>query len=209
MSSSADPISSISGTQLASEYGYVDPYGTTSALYNALYGTGGSVSSGALGLYNENADSIISQISGETGALADTLNATATAEANEALDTAASNFANYGALNSGAAANAFGEAIATPFAEAQAQLQSAQLEAGSNALTSLLNLSGSTYSSGLSSASSLMENSSGLVSPTYYTNPEYTAQQETKNTVLGGLTGGVSKGIGTATGNYLTTLLGG
>lgn len=206
--SSPDPISSISGQTLANQTGYVDPYGVTSALRNALYGTGGAVSSGPLGLYNANANDIINQISGQTGGLASSLNAIAGTQANQALDTAASNFANMGALNSGAASKAFGEAIANPFAQAQAQLQSQQLSAGSNALQSLLGLSGNTYTSGLGAASNLMQNASGLVAPSYFTNPEYTAQQQGKQSVLGGLTGAGSTALGTAGGAKLSQLLG-
>lgn len=205
--SSANPITSISGQSAANQYGYVDPYGTTSALYSSIYGANSPLSGGALGLYNANADSIINQISGNTGALATTLNQTAARQANQALDSAASNFANMGALNSGAAANAFGEAIASPFANAQAQLQNQQLSAGSNALQSLLGLSGSNYATGLGAASGLMENTSGLVAPQYMTNPQYASQQQGKQSVTGALTGGLGTALGIGGGSALAKLL--
>jgi hypothetical protein len=162
-------MSSISGQKSASKYGFTDPYGVTSQLQNALYGTGGAVSGGALGTYNANADSIMNQIAGLSGPLQQTLSGIANYQANNALNATASNFANQGALGSGAGAQAFGQAIAQPFAQAQAQLQQGQLSAASSALQSLMGISGQAYDTGLNTASNLMEHASGLVAPTYYT----------------------------------------
>ena len=177
-SSNPDPITSISGQQSAANYGFVDPYGTTKQFQNALYGSGGAVSGGALGAYNQNADSVLNKIAGLSGPLQQTLSGIANYQANNALNAAGSNFANLGALGSGAAAQAFGQAIANPFAQAQASLQSGQLQAGSGALQSLMGVSGQAYNTGLNNASNLMENSSSLVAPQYMTNPAYTAQQQ-------------------------------
>jgi hypothetical protein len=209
-----DPISSISGQQSAANYGFVDPYGTTKQFQNALYGSGGAVSGGALGAYNKNADSVLNKIAGLSGPLQQTLSGIASYQANNALNAAGSNFANLGALGSGAGAQAFGQAIAQPFAQAQAQLQQGQLQAGSGALQSLMGVSGQAYNTGLNNASNLMENTSALVAPTYMTNPEYTAQQQKdqgKSGQLGGLAGGAAGSllgpVGTALGGSLGSSL--
>jgi len=189
--SSPNPISTISGQSGASNYGFVDPYGTSTALQSALYGSGGAVSGGPLGTYNANVNPVLGQVAGLSGPLQQTLSGIANYQANNALNATASNFANQGALGSGAAAQAFGQAIANPFAQAQAQLQSGQLSAGSSALQSLMGLSGQAYNTGLGQAGNLMEHTSGLVAPTYYTNPAYTASQQGKQsgTALGGQLG--------------------
>jgi len=185
--SSPNPISTISGQSGAQNYGFVDPYGTSTALQSALYGTGGAVSGGPLGTFNTNVNPVLGQVAGLSGPLQQTLSGLANYQANNALNATASNFANQGALGSGAAAQAFGQAIANPFAQAQAQLQSGQLQAGSSALQSLMGLSGQAYGQGLGQAGNLMEHASGLVAPTYYTNPAYTASQQGKQsgTALG------------------------
>jgi hypothetical protein len=205
-----DPITSISGQQSAQNYGFVDPTGSVNQFKNSLYGSGGAVSGGALGTYNQNANNVMNQVAGLSGPLQQTLSGIASYQANNALNAAGSNFANQGALGSGAAAQAFGNAIAQPFAQAQSQLQQGQLQAGSSALQSLMGVSGQAYNTGLNNASNLMEHTSGLVAPTYMTNPAYTAQQQQqqgKNGTLGGL-GGAAAGsvlgpIGTAVGGSI------
>ena len=207
--SSANPISTITGQTSAGQYGFTDPYGTTPQLQNSLYGTGGAVSGGAMGTYNANANNVMNQVAGLSGPLQQTLSGIANYQANNALNATASNFANQGALGSGAGAQAYGNAIAQPFAQAQSQLQQGQLQAGSSALTSLMGTSGQAYTSGLNNASNLMEHSSGLVAPVNYTNPAYTAQQQGKGDVLGagaGLAGSALGGpLGAALGNNLAT----
>jgi hypothetical protein len=165
----ANPISTITGQTSAGQYGFTDPYGTTSQLQNALYGTGGAVSGGPMGTFNQN----IGNVAGLSGPLQQTLTGLANYQANNALNSAGSNFANQGALGSGAAAQAFGQAIANPFAQAQAQLQQGQL----GLANSLMSASGQAYGAGLGAGSNLMEHASGLVAPTNYTNPAYTTQQ--------------------------------
>jgi hypothetical protein len=175
-----NPISTISGQQSAGSYGFTDPYGASSSMNNLLYGSGGSgglLSGGPMGLYNQNANSVMNQVAGLSGPLQDTLSGLAKYQANNALNASASNFANLGALGSGAGAQAFGQALANPFAQAQATLQGSQLNAASGALGQLMGLSSSTYNTGLNNASNLMEHTSGLVAPTYYTNPAWTAMQ--------------------------------
>ncbi len=179
----ANPISTISGQSSASNYGFVDPYGTSSALQSALYGGTNPLAT--------NAQSIAANAAGQTGQLQNLLSQTAAYQAQNALNTTASNFANQGALGSGAAAQAFGQAIANPFAQAQAQLQQSQLGAYSSALSNA-------YNSNLQGASNLMEHASGLVAPTYYTNPEYT-QQAGKQQQASGL----GKGAGASAGSQL------
>jgi len=166
-------MSMVSGDTLANNYGFVDPLSSAGNLSGSLYGANGAVSGGALGTYNANSDAIASQIAGLSGPLEESLTGIATRQANNALNTTASNFANSGALFSGAGAGAMGEAMASPFAQAQATLQSSQLEAGSSALQKLLGVSSDTYQGGLSAASGLMENTSGTVAPTLYTDPNY------------------------------------
>ena len=210
----ANPISTITGQTSAGQYGFTDPFGLTPQLQNTIYGTGGALSGGPMGLYNQNSNAVLGQIAGLSGPLQQTLSGIANYQANNALNAVGSNFANVGALGSGAAAQAFGQALANPFAQAQAQLQSGQLQAGSGALNSLMGLSGQTYGQGLNAASSLMEHGSGLVAPTNYTNPAFTSQQQGKGALTGlgtaalgnsGLTsaagnalGGLGKGGGTA-----------
>jgi hypothetical protein len=173
-----NPISTITGQQSAGQYGFTDPFGSSSAMNNALYGSGGAISGGPMGLYNQNSDAIMKQIAGLSGPLQQTLSGIANYQANNALNATASNFANQGALGSGAGAQAFGQAIANPFAQAQAQLQGSQLSAASGALNNLMGLSGNVYGQGLTAGSNLMEHTSGLVAPTYYTNPVWTALQQ-------------------------------
>jgi len=190
---SANPISTIPGQTSAGQYGFTDPYGVTPQLQNALYGTGGAVSGGALGTYNQNANQVMNQVAGLSGPLQQTLSQTAAYQANNALNATASNFANQGALGSGAGAQAFGQAIANPFAQAQAQLQGSQLSAASGALNNLMGVSGSAYNAGLGQAGNLMEHASGLVAPVNYTNPQYT-QQQGKSSGLGSALSGLATG---------------
>jgi hypothetical protein len=203
----ANPISTITGQSSASNYGFVDPYGVTGQLQSSLYGPGGAVSGGPLGTFNQGANSVMGQIAGLSGPLQQTLSGMAQYQANNALNATASNFANQGALGSGAAAQAFGQAIAQPFAQAQSQLQQSQLGAAGGALQSLLGVSGSAYGQGLQQGGNVMEHASGLVAPTYYTNPQYTQQAQGKQGAqgagkgaasgLGGLIPNIPAGAGT------------
>ena len=182
MSSGAvNPISTISGQSSASQYGFTDPFSASANMNSTLYGSNGSgglLSGGPLGTYEQYANPVMSQIAGLSGPLQQTLSGIANYQANNALNSTASNFANIGGLGSGAGAQAFGQAIAQPFAQAQAQLQNSQLSAASGALSSLMGVSGQAYNTGLGQAGNLMEHTSGLVAPTYYTNPAYTAVQD-------------------------------
>lgn len=166
-------MSSVSGQDLAKQYGFVDPLSAASGLSGSLYGPGGAVSNGPMGVYNQNANGVMSQVAGLSGPLEQTLTGIASRMSNRALDTTAGNFANMGALGSGAGMAAMGEAMASPFADAQAQLQGSQLSAAAGALQQLLGLSGSTYNAGLGAATGLMENTSGTVAPTLYTDPAF------------------------------------
>ena len=204
MGGSANPISTITGQTSAGQYGFTDPYGVTPQLQNSLYGTGGAVSGGPMGTYNANANGVMNQVAGLSGPLQQTLSNTAAYQANNALNTVGSNFANQGALGSGAAAQAMGQAIANPFAQAQAQLQQGQLQAGSGALNNLMGISSSTYNTGMNNASNLMEHASGLVAPQNYTNPQYTSQQQGK-----GAAQGLGTGLATAGGTALLGPIGG
>lgn len=67
-------------------------------------------------------------VSGENSALQQSLNALAKKQATADVNTQAQNFAGMGALNSGAAAAAMGEASSNPYAQAQATLQQNQLQ---------------------------------------------------------------------------------
>ena len=191
-----DTIVGISGQEAANRYGFVDPLSAASGLSGSLYGPGGAVANGPMGVYNQNANGVMNQVAGLSGPLEQTLSGIASRMSNQALDTTAGNFATMGALNSGAGMAAMGEAMASPFANAQAQLQGSQLSAASGALQQLLGLSGSTYNAGLEAATGLMENTSGTVAPQYMTNPKYAAQQQGKQALLGGLG---SSGPGLAT----------
>ena len=93
------------------------------------------------------------------------------------MNAAGSAFANQGALGSGAAAGAFGEALANPFAQAQAQLQTAQMGATGGALSQLLGLSGSAYGQNLGAAGNLAGQSMQNLNPMYMTNPAWAQQQ--------------------------------
>jgi hypothetical protein len=199
-SPTAAPTLTTTGQTSASQYGFVDPLGSSSSLQNALYGTNGALNGDALSLYKNNADSVMNTLSGLSGPLQKTLSDTATYQANNALNATGSNFANMGALGSGAAAQAFGQAIANPFAQAQAQLQNSQLTTASSALSSLLGASTNAYGNALQAGSSLMNNTSGLVAPTTITNPEYTAQAGKQQAATQGLTGGLSTALGGLTG---------
>ena len=202
---------------------------------NALYGSGNVLSGGPLGTYNQNANQTMGQIAGLNGPLQQTLSGIANYQVNNALNAVGSNFANQGALGSGAAAQAFGQAIANPFAQAQSQLQQAQLGTAGSALQSLMGISGQAYNQALGSnvgaygqalgsnigaynqalgsnvnaygqalqgASNLMEHASGLVAPTYYTNPVFTASQNQQQQGKGAVTG-----IGTGLISVLPQLL--
>jgi hypothetical protein len=180
-----NPITTITGQTSAGQYGFTDPYGTTPQLQNALYGQGGAVSGGAMGTFNQN----VGNVTGMTGPLQQTLSNTAAYQANNALNLAGQNFANQGALGSGAAAQAFGQAIANPFAQAQGQLQQGQL----GLANSLMGVSGQTYGQGLSAGSNLMEHASGLVAPTNMVSPQYAATQQGKQSAAGDIAGIASK----------------
>jgi hypothetical protein len=207
-SPSADPISSISGKAAAKDYGSVDPYGNAAALKSLLYGAGGTLAGGPMGVFDQNAQNVIGQLAGLSGPLADTLTGLAGQESAGALNAAGSNFANLGALGSGAAAQAFGQAIANPFAQAQASLQGQQLSAGSGALGQLLGVSSNAFGQGLGAGTNLMENTSGLVAPQYMTNPKFASQAGKQQGWQGALTGGLGMAGGIAGGKGLSKLLG-
>jgi len=173
-------MSSVSGQTLAQQYGFVDPLSSAAGLSSSLYGPGGAVANGPMGVYNQNANGVMSQVAGLSGPLEQTLSGIASRMSNRALDTTASNFANTGALGSGAGAAAMGEAMASPFANAQANLQGQQLSAASGVLQQLLGLSGNTYNAGLGAATGLMENTSGTVAPQLYTDPAFAMMMQDK-----------------------------
>jgi len=172
-----NPITTVTGQTSAGQYGFTDPYGVTPQLQSTLWGSGGSLAGGPMGVYNQNANGVMGQIAGLNGPLQQTLSGIAQYQANNALNTVGSNFANQGALGSGAAAQAFGQAIANPFAQAQGQLQQSQLGAAGGALQSLLGTNANIYGQGLQAGSNVMEHASGLVAPTMFTNPVWTAMQ--------------------------------
>jgi hypothetical protein len=217
-----NPISTITGQQSANQYGFTDPYSTAQNMNSYLWGSnggGGSLAGGPLGTYNANAGNVMSQIAGLSGPLQQTLSGIANYQANNSVNNVGSNFASIGALGSGAGAKAFGEASAQPFAQAQATLQQSQLAAVSNALQSLMGVSGGAYNAQLGQAGNLMEHTSGLVAPTYYTNPDYTAaqneqaQQKGKANSVGSsiLNSGLNAASGGASGgaNIASNVLGG
>jgi hypothetical protein len=196
-----DPISSISGESAANDYGYVDYTGASKKLQNSLYGSNGILSGAgdAMSVYNQYSNQVANQVSGMSGPLQTSLNKIAEGQSDKALSSAGQNFANLGALQSGAGASAFGEALASPFAQAQASLQGQQLSAASGALSSLMGVSGSAYNqrigAGLGAASDLMQNTSGLVAPQYYTNPSWQSGQNLRDILLsGGKSGANSAG---------------
>lgn len=67
-------------------------------------------------------------VSGQNSQLQQSLNAIASRQAAEGVNAQAQNFAGMGALNSGAAMAAMGDAMAQPFAQVQSQLQQNQLQ---------------------------------------------------------------------------------
>ncbi len=206
---SGPSVQTLSGQSGAANYGFIDPYGVTSNLQNTLYGTGGAVSGGPMGTYNANATPVMGQIAGLSGPLQQTLSGIARYQAQNALNATGSNFANQGALGSGAAAQAFGQALANPFAQAQSQLQQGQLQTAGSALQQLMGVSGSTYGQGLQAGSNLMEHASGLVAPTYYTNPGTAGKLTGAGIGLGGNVAGQLAGptLG-ATGSSIASALG-
>jgi hypothetical protein len=131
-------------------------YGGASAGLNGL----GAASAGSLqGLSNnflsQNPADVANYVSGISGPLKQSLSQAAQYQANNALNTVGSNFANQGALGSGAAAQAMGEAIANPFAQAAASLQGSQLGAASSAMSNLINSQGGVTQSLLGGTSQL------------------------------------------------------
>jgi len=200
----ANPISTMTGQQEAGQYGFTDPYSASANMSNALFGGQSSpLVSGPMGTYNQNANNVMGQIAGLNGPEQQTLSGIAQYQANNALNQTASSFANQGALGSGAAAQAFGQAIANPFAQAQAQLQQGQLGSATSALTSLMNTSGNAYNTAAQAGSNLMEHTSGLVAPVNYTNPQYTQQAGKQNQLTGGLLGSGSDALGALSGETL------
>ena len=198
--SSPDPTITTSGADSAKQYGFVDPMGTSSALNANLFGNGSVLSGGPMGTFNQN----IGNVTGLTGPLQQSLSGIANYQANNALNATASNFANQGALGSGAAAQAFGQAIANPFANAQAQLQQGQL----GLANSLMGASTSAYGQALGAGSNLMEHTSGLVAPTTMTNPAYAQQQQGKSGLAGGLGGGLGTALGGPVGGAIGSQIG-
>jgi hypothetical protein len=158
-----------------------------------------------MGLFDQNSANVVNQIAGLSGPLADSLSSIASYQANNALNAAGSNFANMGALGSGAAAQAFGQAIANPFAQAQAQLQSSQLSSAGGALSSLLNNSVNAYGQALTAGSGLMEHTSGLVAPMVMTNPDWTAAGQQQQQGKSGATGLVSSALPSILGKSAST----
>lgn len=178
-----NPISMISGQDKLGSYSFFDPLGASAGLNTR---TNALLDQGPMGTFNTNAGNVAGILSGMSGPLEGTLTGIAQRQAGSALDFAGQNFANMGALGSGAASKAFGEAIASPFAQAQAQLQSSQLGATGNALSSLLGVSGNAYGQGLQTAGGLAQNTSGQVAPSYLTNPAWAVQmQQLQNSQAG------------------------
>jgi hypothetical protein len=153
------------------------------------------LSGDAMSLYNK----YLGSVTGQTGDLERSLTGIARRQADQGISAAGQNFANMGALNSGAAASAFGEAAANPFAQAQSQLQNKQLDLSSN----LMNASVGSYGQGLEAASNLMENTSGLVAPQYMTDPKYAAEAGKGNAWAGAGAGALGQGVGGALGGLL------
>jgi len=201
MGSSPNPINTITGQTSAGQYGFVDPTQSSAAMTNLLYGqngAGGLMAGGPMGTFNQN----VGNVMGLTGPLAQTLAGTAAYQGQNALNLASQNFANQGALGSGAGAQAFGQAIANPFAQATAQLQQGQL----GLANSLMGASANTYNAGLGAAGNLMEHTSGLVAPTYMTNPAYAQQQQGKGQAAGAGMGALGAGLGSMLGPVGTAL---
>ena len=193
--SSANPISTITGQTEAGQYGFTDPFGASAAMSSNLFGAQSPLSGGPMGVYNQNLGNVL----GLSGPLQGSLSDIASYQARNALNTTAQNFANQGALGSGAAAQAFGQAIANPFAQAQSQLQQGQLGLAS----SLMGTSANAYANALNAGSNLMEHTSGLVAPQNYTNPAYASQQQGKGSLQGSLQGMASQGGGNLLSSYL------
>jgi hypothetical protein len=193
-----DQLMGISGQAAAQNYGMVDPIGAAANLSRSLYGINGGVSAGPMGVYNQNANNVMGQISGLSGPLQGTLSDIAQYQSNNALNGVASNFANMGALSSGAGMQAMGQAIANPFANAQAQLQGSQLQAAGGALQSLLGLSGGAYGNALNSGNALMAAMSGTVAPQYMVNPKAAGKNATDSTIAGGAAGAGSTALAAA-----------
>lgn len=78
--------------------------------------------------FNANQGGLVNAVQGANSPLQQSLNAIAQRQAAEGVNAQAQNFGNMGALNSGAAMAAMGEAASSPFAQAQAQLQQNQLQ---------------------------------------------------------------------------------
>lgn len=180
---SYNPVSVLGGPEAASQYGFVDQLGAGQNFSNAIHGQGGALAGGPMGTYAANKASVLGDMAGLSGPLAETLSSTARYFGENAMNAVGSQFANQGGLNSGAAAQAFGQAMANPFAQAQAQLQQAQLGAGAQGLSQLMGLSGAAYGQGLGAASDLSSQLAGLVAPQYMTNPNWAAQQQRNQTL--------------------------
>lgn len=73
-------------------------------------------------------EGLANAVSGPNSQLQQSLNAIASRQAAEGVNAQAQNFAGMGALNSGAAMAAMGDAMANPYAQVQAQLQQNQLQ---------------------------------------------------------------------------------
>jgi len=195
MSTFFKPIDTLSGQSQASQYGFTDPFGDSAKMSQNIWGSQSPLQTGPMGVYNQYSDQILGQLSGLSGPLQSSLSDIAKYQAGNATNAVGSNFANQGALFSGAGAQAFGQAFAQPFANAQAQLQQGQLQAGSGALQQLLGLSGNAYGNALTAGSNLMEHTSGLVAPQTYTNPNYALLMQLLGAGSGAASGAASSGI--------------
>jgi hypothetical protein len=196
----SSPTVTTSGADSAKQYGFVDPLGSSANMNANIFGQGSVLSGGPMGTFNQN----IGNVTGLSGPLEQSLSGIARYQANNALNTTAQNFANQGALGSGAAAQAFGQAIANPFAQAQSQLQQGQLGLSN----SLMGASGNAYGQALGAAQGLMEHTSGLVAPTTMTNPAYASQQQGKNALTGTLGGAAGTAIGGPIGGAIGSQVG-
>jgi hypothetical protein len=177
----------------ASDTSFQDPTGAyasaLSGLQSYLSGINSSLegvnSGSAVDQFLGQASGLANLVSGQNSALQQSLNALATQEAQQGGEAALAKMGS-GLRNSGAAASAFGQAYATPFAEAQATLQGKQLDATTGLWQSALSSDTSSLASLLSAASQGQNTAAELAGQSSYV---YTPQYEYQKGLLDYLSG--------------------
>jgi hypothetical protein len=152
----------------ASDTQWVDPTGNYAKQQESLANL---TSQSAYDQFMGQSDALANVAQGSTSQLTQSLNAVAARQA--ALGGEAALAAMPGASQSGAGMAAYGQAYADPFAQAQAQIQSKQVDLTGQLWNTAYNNNATTYNNALSQQTSMAQQQGSMWSPTYQKNKSF------------------------------------